>query len=232
MLKLGLNENQINKLFDYILLKNDNFEKLESLKSIDNTTLQKGIDEIYYILNFYRQNLLNIKLDFDITLARGLNYYTGCIFEAKANVGNLSSSILGGGRYDDLTGIFDFPGVSGVGISFGIDRIYDVMSEANLFPEHFNNFPPAKVLLVFMDEAQITYAFEIAQILRKNNISAEVYHQKDKLKKCFEYASKKGFQYVGIIGEQEQQNKSIALKDITSGKQENLDLSQLFEKLK
>ncbi|HPQ07699.1 MAG TPA: histidine--tRNA ligase [Bacteroidia bacterium] len=232
MLKLGLNENQINKLFDYILLKNDNFEKLESLKSIDNTTLQKGIDEIYYILNFYRQNLLNIKLDFDVTLARGLNYYTGCIFEAKANVGNLSSSILGGGRYDDLTGIFDFPGVSGVGISFGIDRIYDVMSEANLFPEHLNNFPPAKVLLVFMDEAQITYAFQIAQLLRKDYISAEVYHQKDKLKKCFEYASKKGFQYVGIIGEQEQQNKSIALKDITCGQQENLDLSQLIEKLK
>jgi len=232
MLKLGLNENQVNKLFDYILLKNDNFEKLESLKSIDNTTLQKGIDEIYYILNFYRQNLLSIKLDFDVTLARGLNYYTGCIFEAKANVGNLSSSILGGGRYDDLTGIFDFPGVSGVGISFGIDRIYDVMSEANLFPEHLNNFPPAKVLLVFMEEAQIPYAFEIAQLLRNNNISAEVYHQKDKLKKCFEYASKKGFQYVGIIGEQEQQNKTIALKDITIGQQENLHLSQLVEKLK
>jgi histidyl-tRNA synthetase len=106
------------------------------------------------------------------------------------------------------------------------------MSEANLFPKHLNNYPPAKVLLVFMDEAQIPYAFHIAQLLRSHNISAEVYHQKDKLKKCFEYASKKGFQYVGIIGEQEQQKESIELKDITIGQQENLHLSQLIEKLK
>jgi histidyl-tRNA synthetase len=257
MLKLGLNENQVNKLSDYILgempilVSNEsgkhfrivpglNIPTLDYLKkNIDNPTLQKGVEEIRFIIDFFEQNLkkhsFKIKLQLDLALVRGLNYYTGCIFEAKVNphelkleknLNVLSSSILGGGRYDDLTGIFDFPGVSGVGISFGIDRIYDVMSEANKFPDCLNNFPPAKILLVFMDEAQITYAFKIAQILRENNISAEVYHQKDKLKKCFEYASKKGFQYVGIIGEQEQQDKSIALKDITSGQQENLYLSQ------
>ncbi|RME18880.1 MAG: histidine--tRNA ligase, partial [Bacteroidetes bacterium] len=196
--------------------------------------LQEGINEIDYILSFHKQNLSykndkNFELQFDITLARGLNYYTGTIFEAKANVGNFQPSILGGGRYDDLTGIFDLPDVSGVGISFGIDRIYDVMEEAGLFPSQLNNISPAQILLIYMDEVYLPYVFEMANYLRKNNISTEIYHQKDKLKKCFDYAHKKSFPYVGIVGESEASQRMMSLKNMQSGEQQTLNLAQIIQ---
>ncbi|GAB4204151.1 MAG: histidine--tRNA ligase [Bacteroidia bacterium] len=236
MQMIGLSEHQIEKIFDILSLKKDNFEILERLRSIDNSILQKGIDEIYYVLNFYRQNLSgieqkNFELKLDITLARGLNYYTGIIFEAKANAGNFQPSILGGGRYDDLTGIFDLPNVSGVGISFGIDRIYDVMEEAGLFPSYLNNISPAKILLIYMEETYLPYVFEIAHQLRQSDISVEIYHQKDKLKKCFDYAHKKSFPYVGIVGESEASQRMVALKNMQSGEQQTLSLQQIIQTL-
>lgn len=227
----GLSAQQIDKLFELLNISGDNFQKLEKLKKISNSLLQQGINEIYYILNFHKQNLLNIQLELDIKLARGLNYYTGTIFEGKCNIGNLSSSILGGGRYDDLTGIFDLPNVSGVGISFGIDRIYDIIDEVNLFPNDLNTIYPAKMLLIYFDEASLKYSLNIAEQLRKAGISTEIYHQIDKIKKAMEYANKKGFPYVGLIGEEEMNNNTISLKDMHSGNQEKLSVQQLIEKL-
>lgn len=227
----GLSAQQIDKLFELLNISGDNFQKLEKLKKISNSLLQQGINEIYYILNFHKQNLLNIQLELDIKLARGLNYYTGTIFEGKCNIGNLSSSILGGGRYDDLTGIFDLPNVSGVGISFGIDRIYDIIDEVNLFPNDLNTIYPAKLLLIYFDEASLKYSLNIAEQLRKAGISTEIYHQIDKIKKAMEYANKKSFPYVGLIGEDEMNNNTISLKDMHSGNQEKLSVQQLIEKL-
>lgn len=225
---LGLSSKQIDTLFSFVLFNGNNFEKIDFLKSIHHPILQKGIDEIYYILNFYKKNLLEINLEFDVKLARGLNYYTGTIFEAKANVGELTSSILGGGRYDDLTGIFDLPNVSGVGISFGIDRIYDVMEEAQLFPPYLMNISPAKILLLYMDESYLSYVCEIAHQLRKNNINTEVYHQPDKLKKCLNYADKKNFEYVGIIGETEFAEQKLSLKNLKTREQQSLKTEEII----
>lgn len=230
--QLGLSQDQIDALFNSIQLSGTPFEKLEKLKAIHNPLLQQGINEIYYILNFYKENLLNIQLELDIKLARGLNYYTGTIFEAKCNIGNLSSSILGGGRYDDLTGIFDLPNVSGVGISFGIDRIYDIMEDTQLFPDHLNTIYPAKILLIYFDESGLKQCLKIAEQLRTAGISAEVYHQLDKLKKAMEYAHKKAYPYVGLLGEEEIRDATISIKDMRSGNQEKLSLYQLIQKLK
>ncbi|MCX7728536.1 MAG: histidine--tRNA ligase, partial [Bacteroidia bacterium] len=236
MRDIGLSQVQIEKLFSILSKKENTPDILNHLKSIHNTTLQKGIDEIDYVLSLYKQNLStnneHFQVELDLSLARGLNYYTGMIFEAKANIGQLKSSILGGGRYDDLTGIFDLPNVSGVGISFGIDRIYDVMEEANLFPPQFNNISPAKILLAFMDESYLNYTLQVAHLLRKNGISAEVYHQKEKLKKCFEYADKKHFQYIGIIGENEVTAQAITIKNLVSGEQQAMTVEQVINTLK
>ncbi len=229
--QINLPPQKIEQLFEVLNISGNNFEKLEILKTIDSPLLKKGIDEIYYVLNFYRQNLLNMRLELDIKLARGLNYYTGIIFEAKSNIGNLSSSILGGGRYDDLTGIFDLPNVSGVGISFGIDRIYDVMEESHLFPTNFPISYPAQVLLAYLDEKYLKYVLEIAQKLRKAYISTDIYHQVDKMRKIMDYANKKAYLYVGIIGDEEFNNQSISLKDMYSGHQEVLSIEKIIEKL-
>ncbi len=173
------------------------------------------------------QNYITI----DFGMVKHLNYYTGIIFEAKSNIGNLSSSILGGGRYDDLTGIFDLPNVSGVGISFGIDRIYDVMEESHLFPTNLNKTYPAQVLLAYLDEKYLKYVLEIAQKLRKAYISTDIYHQVDKMRKIMDYANKKAYLYVGIIGDEEFNNQSISLKDMYSGHQEVLSIEKIIEKL-
>lgn len=232
MSESGLSENQIQTLFSIFTLNGTFSEKLNHLKTLHNSTLQKGIDEIDYILSFYKQNLLHINIELDLSLARGLNYYTGTIFEAKANVGGLSSSILGGGRYDDLTSIFDLPNVSGVGISFGIDRIYDVMNEARLFPKELENISPAKILLTYTDENYMPYIFQIAQQLRQNNISTEVYHQKDKIKKYLDYADRKHFSYLGIIGENEFNKQVISIKNMQTKEQQEYTLQQTIELLK
>ncbi|MCU0361698.1 MAG: His/Gly/Thr/Pro-type tRNA ligase C-terminal domain-containing protein [Bacteroidia bacterium] len=169
----------------------------------------------------------------DITLARGLNYYTGSIFEVKATAGSLQSSILGGGRYDDLTGVFGLPDTSGVGISFGIDRIYDVLEELSLFPEEVKSAASSKLLFVHFDEATQLYCFNLARQLRSQGIACEVYPElSKKLGKQFDYANRKAIPYVCVIGSNEMQNKRYAFKTMASGEQQEFSLEQLIEHLK
>ena len=200
-------------------------------------SLKKGIEEMNKVLELIDLNALEILLKPNIKLARGLNYYTGVIFEAKTMVSEslsplMTSSILGGGRYDNLTGIFDLPGISGVGISFGIDRLYDIMDALSLFYEKkLEENTSADILLVYLDEESQRTSLNMAQHLRKNGIRVEVYHQLDKLKKMMEYAHKKNFPYVGIIGEQERKEHTISLKDMKTGKQESTNIHELTTKL-
>ncbi|MBC7723006.1 MAG: histidine--tRNA ligase, partial [Pedobacter sp.] len=185
----GLTDAQISIIEKYLSIDGSNDEKLLQLKSLleNNATGNKGIAEIEYILN-YQPATINQQLITDFTLARGLNYYTGIIFEIKAK-GVQMGSIGGGGRYDDLTGLFGVPNVPGVGISFGVDRIYDVMEELKLFPTEVQ--VGTKVLFFNLGEAEAKKAFELMQQLRSNNTSCELFHEATKFEKQFKYADKK-----------------------------------------
>jgi histidyl-tRNA synthetase len=165
-----------------------------------------------------------------VTLARGLSYYTGAIFEVKANNVSMSSSISGGGRYDNLTGVFGMPGMSGVGISFGVDRIYDVMEELQLFPKE--SLESTQVLLISFDEATEKHALTLLSQLRKAGISAEIYPDRVKLKKQFAYADKKGIPFTLVIGSNEVEQQAYGLKNLKSGEQETLSLAEIIQRLK
>ena len=160
----------------------------------------------------------------DLTLARGLNYYTGAIFEVKA-LGINMGSIGGGGRYDDLTGTFGVPGIPGVGISFGVDRIYDVMEEGNLFPADVHT--GTRVLFFNLGAAEAEAAFRLVQKLRENAIPAELYHEPAKFDKQFKYAEKKGIPFAAIIGNTELATKTVKLKDLRDGTQKELSFEQI-----
>lgn len=190
----------------------------ESLRPIfvQSETGLRGLDELDRVYFFLKKTTLHNTLRFDPTLARGLSYYTGCIFEVAAQ-GIQMGSIGGGGRYADLTGVFGVPGLSGVGISFGADRIYDVMNELNLFPESLSE--SVQVLLAAFDEATHEYAFGCAARLRAAGISVELYPEPGKLKKQFEYAAKRNVPFVAIIGETEMQSETLMLKDQKTGEQ-------------
>ncbi len=190
----------------------------ESLRPIfvQSETGLRGLDELDRVYSFLKKTTLHNTLRFDPTLARGLSYYTGCIFEVAAQ-GIQMGSIGGGGRYADLTGVFGVPGLSGVGISFGADRIYDVMNELNLFPESLSE--SVQVLLAAFDEATHEYAFGCAARLRAAGISVELYPEPGKLKKQFEYAAKRNVPFVAIIGETEMQSETLMLKDQKTGEQ-------------
>lgn len=223
-----LSETSINKLLPLIEFEGNNSQKVEVLERIlgSSETGKKGIEEIKYILS--NTSTIFSKLELDITLARGLNYYTGTIFEVKAAEGSLSSSILGGGRYDDLTGIFGLPNMSGVGISFGIDRIYDVMDELNLFPNHIGNVASSKVLFVHFDEATQAYGLQLALSLRQQSIACEVYPDiTKKLGKQFDYANKKHIPFVCTIGSNEMNTGVFPLKNMSTGEQQQLSIEQL-----
>jgi len=166
---------------------------------------------------------------FDISLARGLNYYTGCIFEVKAKDVQIGS-IGGGGRYDDLTGVFGMKGVSGVGISFGAARIYDVMAELDLFPENLSNH--SKIIFVSFDQASHHYAYNQVAKLRQEGIASDIYPGPVKMKKQMKYANDRGIPLVGIIGDEEMKNSKIMVKDMKSGEQEHMSLEELIVKLK
>ncbi len=232
----GINALAIEKLQPLLEFKGTNQQKVEVLKTLlgENVTAKKGIEEIEYLLtNVLLLGLKHINLELDITLARGLNYYTGTIFEVKANAGTFTPSILGGGRYDDLTGIFGLKNMSGVGISFGIDRIYDVMEELNLFPESISNSSTTKVLFVHFDTATQNYCLQLASQLRAQNIACEIYPDKTKkLGKQFEYADKKHIPFVCTVGSDEIEKKMYALKDLKTAQQEQLKMEQIIEKLK
>ncbi|RFC54633.1 histidine--tRNA ligase [Brumimicrobium aurantiacum] len=189
---------------------------------------KKGIEELEYV--FAKTELLglqNAKLEFDVTLARGLNYYTGAIFEVKAN-GVKMGSICGGGRYDDLTGLFGMKGLSGVGISFGADRIYDVLTELELFPTDINQ--TLRFLFINFGEQEVEYALPILRDLRNNGVTAEIYPSNAKLKKQFKYADDRNAEYTVIIGESELENKEITVKEMKSGEQETMALESFIAK--
>ena len=232
----GISDSAIKQLEPLIDLSGTNENKVNTLKTFLATSEvgKKGIEEIEFLLN--NLNTLNVKhitVELDITLARGLNYYTGTIFEAKANAGTFTPSILGGGRYDDLTGIFGLKGLSGVGISFGVDRIYDVMEELNLFPEAVNKVSTTKILLANFGEAELIHCIGIVSKLRALGINAEVYPDVvKKIAKQFEYADKKQIPFVAVVGSNEMAKNTMMLKNMTTGNQEEVDFDKLVEVLK
>jgi histidyl-tRNA synthetase len=232
----GINDAAIELLEPLIELSGSNAEKVSVLKTFLETSEvgKKGIEEIEYLLNnLSTVAVKHVSIELDITLARGLNYYTGTIFEAKANAGTFTPSILGGGRYDDLTGIFGLKNLSGVGISFGIDRIYDVMEELNLFPEEVSKVSTTKVLLAHFGEAEQLYCLGLVSQLRAKGINAEVYPDVvKKIGKQFEYADKKQIPFVAVVGATEMANKTVMLKDLRIGLQEELSIEAVIEKLK
>ncbi len=187
----------------------------------------KGIAELEEVIAMIDGfGLENPQYQIDPTLARGLSYYTGAIFEVKAG-GVQIGSISGGGRYDNLTGTFGLPNVSGVGISFGVDRIFDVLEELNLFPE--DTVKSTKVLLVNFDEASMRACLPILKILREKNIASELYPDQAKLKKQFDYANKKNIPFVLVIGEEEIKTQTYSLKNMESGEQNHYSLNQLID---
>lgn len=232
----GISETAIKQLEPLIDLSGSNAEKLTVLKTFltQSDIGKKGIEEIEFLLDHLSTiNIKHASIELDITLARGLNYYTGTIFEAKANAGTFTPSILGGGRYDDLTGIFGLKGLSGVGISFGVDRIYDVMEELNLFPETVNRVSTTKILLANFGEAELMHCVGLVSKLRAAGINAEVYPDVvKKIAKQFEYADKKQIPFVGVVGGNEMTNNTIMLKNMTTGTQEEVSLEKLIEILK
>ena len=225
----GIPSASIEKLQPVIMLSGTNEEKLQALKSIlsDTETGLKGIEECEFILDRVK-NMGGTKngLELDLTLARGLNYYTGAIFEVKALDVEIGS-ISGGGRYDSLTGVFGMPGVSGVGISFGADRIYDVLNQLDLYPKEAVN--STKLLFVNFGEAEAAFSMQVLMQARKAGINAELFPECTKMKKQMAYANAKQVPFVAIVGESELQEQKLTLKDMNSGEQKLVTPSELVE---
>ena len=226
LLKTGVNQEKIDTLDKFLNIQN--VSELSSL--IGNSIIgQEGISEINFIFNSIEKlGLKNSNIKFDISLARGLNYYTGAIFEVKSSDVEIGS-IAGGGRYDDLTSIFGLDNVSGVGISFGIDRIYLVMEELAVFPQNID--VSSKVLLLNFGENESEYCLKLLQELRKNKINSELYPSNDKIKKQMNYANNKGVQFVIMVGEDEIKSGKLTVKDMKSGEQSKWTVSEIINKL-
>ncbi|MFV0500365.1 MAG: histidine--tRNA ligase [Bacteroidales bacterium] len=228
LLERGLDQEDINKIDPILKLSGNNKDKISQLKTIlsENETGLKGIEELETVFNSIDKLNLSSNIEFDITLARGLNYYTGCIFEVKANDFSIGS-ITGGGRYDNLTGVFGLDNMSGVGISFGADRIYDCLEALDLFPKEINN--TTKLLFINFGERESQKCIDYARVLRKNNISSETYPDKAKLQKQMKYANDKNIPFVALIGEREIEENKIMVKNMISGEQTLMDINQLIE---
>src|SRR5690554_220260 len=213
LLERGLDQEDINKIDPILKLSGNNKDKISQLKTIlsENETGLKGIEELETVFNSIDKLNISSNIEFDITLARGLNYYTGCIFEVNANDFSIGS-ITGGGRYDNLTGVFGLDNMSGVGISFGADRIYDCLEALDLFPKEINN--TTKLLFINFGERESKKCIEYARILRKNNISSETYPDKAKLEKQMKYANDKNIPFVALIGEREIEENKIMVKNM------------------
>ena len=241
----GFSENEIQKLFEIIKIKGDQISQLLSLKEKIKSSQEglKGIEELEFILNSLNESTVTSSLSFraesrnekqpinlkiDFSLARGLSYYTGCIFEVVSTEGSLKSSIGGGGRYDNLTGIFGLPNVSGVGISFGLDRIYDVMEELNLFPQTIKS-SNTKILICCFDSASQHYALSCLKKLRDANIPAEIYPDIKKIGKQLDYANALKIPYACIIGENEIATGNLVLKDLNKGTQQEIPLDAIIK---
>jgi histidyl-tRNA synthetase len=221
----GLNNEQISTIEEYLQISGNNAEKIEQAERLlgQNDEGKKGLEEMRFLLSFFPDTV-----EIDFTLARGLNYYTGTIFEVKA-LDVQMGSIGGGGRYDDLTGTFGVKGIPGVGISFGVDRIYDVMEELKLMPEQLKK--GTRALFFYMGEEECIAAFHTMQQLRANGISAELYHEKAKFDKQFKYAEKKNIAYAIFMGADEISSNTALVKNLETGVQEKLALPDLVSYL-
>jgi histidyl-tRNA synthetase len=222
----GLNNRQVNIIEQYLNITGTNEEKIGQLKSLvaDNAIAQTGINEIEYVLNKCKTAVQTADIFVDLTLARGLNYYTGIIFEVKAK-GVQMGSIGGGGRYDDLTGLFGVPNIPGVGISFGLDRIYDVMEELSLFPKTVQK--GTRVLFFNLGEAEAGKSYEIMLQLRNAGIACELFHEQSKFDKQFKYAEKKNIPYVVIIGSKELEEGNCVIKTLATGNQQTVAINAI-----
>lgn len=226
----GITQASIDRLQPILLLSGTTREKLEILKGVlaASETGLKGVDEMEYI--FDKTNMLSLKNEvlLDLTLARGLNYYTGTIIEVKALDAEMGS-ITGGGRYDNLTGIFGLPGVSGVGISFGADRIYDVLTQLNLFPESFAH--STDLLFVNFGEREADYLLPVITQLRREGICCELYPEAAKMKKQLSYADSNRIPFVAMVGENEMKEGKITLKNMRSGDQKSISPNEVREEI-
>ena len=224
----GLSEDAIQKLQPIINLSGTNLEKMATMRQAlaQSEIGLKGIDEVEFVLNHLSG--LSSQVELDLTLARGLNYYTGCIFEVKALDVQIGS-ITGGGRYDNLTGIFGMPGISGVGISFGADRIYDVLNQLELYPEEVTT--ATQILFINFGEKETEYCLPILSELRAAGIRAEIYPDAAKMKKQMQYANVKAVPFVALVGENEMSAGMVTLKNMTTGEQQMVPAAELLSHL-
>ena len=224
LIKIGVSDEKIGILDTF--LNSNNVNELSNILK-DSSIGMEGVSEMNYIFDkIEKLNLKNSTLKFDVSLARGLNYYTGSIFEVKSNDVEIGS-IAGGGRYDDLTSIFGLDNVSGVGISFGIDRIFIVMDELNLFPKDIDI--SSRVLFVNFGEVESEFCLSLVKKLRDNNINSELYPSAEKIKKQMNYANNKGVQYVVMVGEDEMKSGKLSIKNMQTGDQEKMNISELIK---
>ena len=227
----GLSDEQIEKLQPIIMLSGTNDEKLATIAEVLNGTEtgQKGVEELRFILNTLKTVGLKNEIQLDLTLARGLNYYTGAIFEVKALDVQIGS-ITGGGRYDNLTGIFGMPGLSGVGISFGADRIYDVLNQLELYPK--DSVTTTQLLFINFGDKETAYCMPVINKVRAEGIRAEIYPDAAKMKKQMSYANAKQIPFVALAGENEMNEGKVTLKNMETGEQKMLTPDELVELLK
>lgn len=224
----GISPDAIDKLQPIISLQGTNEEKLKVIKNVlkDSQVGLKGVEEVAYILDVLKSMQLHNEIQLDLTLARGLNYYTGAIFEVKAKDVSIGS-ITGGGRYDNLTGIFGMPGLSGVGISFGADRIHDVLNDLDLYPKATTN--STQILFINFGEKETAYCLPLVNEARNHGISAEMYPDAVKMKKQMSYANAKQIAFVAIAGENEMKENKITLKNMETGEQMLVPISDFMD---
>lgn len=227
LLAAGLSAQQVETLQPIISLSGTNADKIATMRQVlaASEVGLKGCDELEFVLNALGDSLKN-ELELDLTLARGLNYYTGCIFEVKALDVEIGS-ITGGGRYDNLTGIFGLPGLSGVGISFGADRIYDVLNQLELYPA--TTAASVDLLFINFGEAEAAHCLKLARAAREAGIATEVFPDAAKMKKQMNYANARQIPFVALVGESEMEQNLIALKNMTTGEQQQVSLEQLIQ---
>lgn len=228
---VGLSEEAVEKLQPIIALSGSNEEKLETMRRVlaESETGLKGVEEVAFVLETLKNSQLHNEIELDLTLARGLNYYTGCIFEVKALDVQIGS-ITGGGRYDNLTGIFGMPGLSGVGISFGADRIYDVLGQLDLYPQETQS--GVQLLFINFGAAEAAHCLRLAAQARLASIATEVYPDSVKMKKQMSYANAHNVPFVALVGETEMAEGRITLKNMTTGEQQSLTIEEAVKAIK
>lgn len=228
---VGLSEEAVEKLQPIIALSGSNEEKLETMRHVlaESETGLKGVEEVAFVLETLKNSQLHNEIELDLTLARGLNYYTGCIFEVKALDVQIGS-ITGGGRYDNLTGIFGMPGLSGVGISFGADRIYDVLGQLDLYPQETQS--GVQLLFINFGAAEAAHCLRLAAQVRLAGIATEVYPDSVKMKKQMSYANAHNVPFVALVGETEMAEGRITLKNMTTGEQQSLTIEEAVKAIK